>query len=107
MPTLARYTPWLLLALLCGCAKQQLQGSYHCPNEVKFRFNRQSQTAQLIHGGQTEQAILEEKGLLTWPQHKGDFALPDSFAISRKDPKVLMLYGGFAGTGLACQKDAG
>lgn len=105
MPTLARHIVLLLPVLLCACVKQQLQGSYHCPNDMKFRFNRQSQTAQLIHGGQTEQAILEEKGLLTWPRRSGNFALPDSFAVSRQDPGQLKLYGGFAGTGLACQKD--
>jgi hypothetical protein len=107
MPTSARHLAWLLPVLLCGCKQQLLQGSFRCPGDVKFHFNRQTQTAELNRNGQRYQAVLEEKGMLTWPRQPGDQALPDTFAMSRKDPKVLMLYGGFAGTGLACQKDAG
>jgi hypothetical protein len=107
MPTQTRHAAWALLAMLCGCQQPPLQGSFHCPNHVKFHYNRQSQTVELTYGNKTYQGIMDEKRLMTWPNQNGNLPLPDSYALTRKDPKVLMLYGGFAGTGLACERDAG
>ncbi|MDN0077683.1 hypothetical protein QU481_22970 [Crenobacter sp. SG2303] len=108
MNSLPRLACLLLTALLCAACKQPpLQGSFRCPDQVKFHYSRQSQTVELTRAGTTYQGIMDEKRQLTWPKNENDRSLPDTFALSRKDPKQLSLYGGFAGKGLACQSDGG
>ncbi|OHX10213.1 hypothetical protein [Chromobacterium sphagni] len=108
MSTLARPAACLLLAALCGCQPQQrIQASYHCEDQVKFRYDKQSQTVELNRDGQRYQGIMDEKGLLTWPKSSAGQAMPDSFFISRKTPNQMKLYGGFADTGKVCQLDPG
>ncbi|MCW3478652.1 hypothetical protein OL229_03595 [Neisseriaceae bacterium JH1-16] len=106
MNTLPRLAGLLLPALLCvACKQPPLQGSFHCPDQVKFKYNRQSQTVELVRGGTTYQGFMDEKRQMTWPKNENDRSLPDTYALSRKNPKQLTLYGGFAGTGLTCQSD--
>ncbi|KUM02954.1 hypothetical protein KIF53_22210 [Chromobacterium subtsugae] len=108
MPTPVRLAAAMLLAALCGCQQQQkVKASYHCADQVTFRYDRQSQTVELTRNGQSYQGIMDEKGLLTWPKANAGQALPDSFFISRKTPDQMKLYGGFAGTGKACRQDPG
>lgn len=107
MNTLPRLACWLLPALLCACQQEPLHGSFRCPDQVQFRYNRQTQTVELTRAGTTYQGIMDEKRLMTWPKHENGRILPDSFALSRKVAGQLMLYGGFAGKGQACQSDAG
>lgn len=97
----------VLLVLLAGCKPQAMQASYHCADATRFHFSRQSQTVELIRGEQRFQGYMDERGLLTWPRDKAGLALPDSFFITRKLPDEMKLYGGFAGTGLACKLDKG
>ena len=106
MPTPARFVVCLLPLVLCACHAPPLQGSYHCSGDVKFSFNRQSQSVVLSQGGKSYQGVMDEKRELTWPQAGSSLALPDTYALSRQDPKQLTLYGGFAGKGLACQHDS-
>jgi len=108
MNTLPRLACLLVPALLCAACKQPpLQGSFHCPDQVTFKYSRQTQTVELVRGGTTYQGFMDEKRQMTWPKNENDRSLPDTYALSRKDPKQLSLYGGFAGKGLACQSDGG
>ncbi|UTH73776.1 hypothetical protein [Chromobacterium sp. IIBBL 290-4] len=95
----------MILAALSACQQQSLQASYHCDKQVEFRYDRQTQSVTLTQAGQRYQGFMDERGLLTWPGRKADQALPDSFFISRKTPDQMKLYGGLAGTGLACRLD--
>ena len=97
----------LALALTAGCKPQAMQASYHCADATRFHFSRQSQTVELIRGEQRFQGYMDERGLLTWPRGNAGLPLPDSFFITRKQPDQMKLYGGFAGTGLACELDKG
>lgn len=99
----------LLLAplLLSACQQPPLRGSFHCPDQTHFSYNRQAQTVELRRGGNSYLGIMDEKRQLVWPKNENDHTLPDTYALSRKDPTLLTLYGGFAGKGLACQRDAG
>ncbi|KIA79687.1 hypothetical protein QR66_14650 [Chromobacterium piscinae] len=106
MPTHARLAACLIAAALCACQPpQRIQASYHCDQQIQFRFDRRGQTVELKQGETTHQGFMDEKGLLTWPKDKAGMGLPDSFYISRKTPDQMKLYGGLAGTGLACRLD--
>ena len=73
--------PLLLASLaLAGCKPQAMQASYHCADNSRFHFSRQSQTVELIRGEQRFQGYMDERGLLTWPRDAAGKALPDSFS---------------------------
>ncbi|KJH66343.1 hypothetical protein [Chromobacterium violaceum] len=98
----------LLLAALGGCQPpQRIQASYHCEDQIRFSFDRRTQTVEVFRGGERFKGYMDEKGLLTWPKPLAGKSLPDSFYISRKTPDQMKLYGGFAGTGKACRLDPG
>ena len=107
MNALPRLACWLLPVLLCACQQEPLHGRFHCPDQTQFSYNRQTQTVELSRAGARYQGFMDEKRQMVWPKNEGDRSLPDTFALSRKVAGQLMLYGGFAGKGLACQSDGG
>ncbi|MEQ6290568.1 hypothetical protein ACFPAG_08100 [Vogesella sp. GCM10023246] len=107
MRTLARLSVLLLPLLLAACQPDEpLRGSFRCADQSQFRYNRQSQTVELNRGGASFHGFMDEKRQMVWPKNEGDRSLPDTYALSRKVAGQLMLYGGFAGKGLACHSDA-
>ncbi|MEO9383352.1 hypothetical protein [Chromobacterium phragmitis] len=102
----ARLSACLLALALCACQPpQRIQASYHCEDQIQFRFDRRTQTVEIARGDERFQGYMDEKGLLTWPKPLAGKSLPDSFYISRKTPDQMKLYGGFAGTGKVCALD--
>ncbi|MFC3530919.1 hypothetical protein ACFOLG_01855 [Vogesella facilis] len=106
MFTLPRLAVLLLPLLLAACQPDEpLRGSFQCADHSRFSYNRQSQSVQLQRGSVTFHGFMDEKRQLVWPKNAGERSLPDTYALSRKVAGQLMLYGGFAGKGLACRSD--
>lgn len=108
MSTLLRLPVLLLPLLLAACQPDEpLRGSFRCTDHSQFRYNRQAQAVEWQRDGRLFHGFMDEKRQLLWPQQANNPALPDSYALSRKVPGELMLYGGSAGKGLRCRSDDG